>query len=187
MEESAGTYNTYMSQKTRSYFDRLLPVSRHARTLRAGTYKPSTAACNSLAAMDFHELRKWLSDDADLYQPMNAREFNPASDELEANFGHSGVSDALVGTSNSTHLDAIPFQQFHNRAALGILIGTAEKVSKRVSHLKPDCSLPIKLRNKVVKSSGARLESTNTVSSEPSHSLSTTLGIFSNVAGQPIC
>jgi len=139
VEESAGTYNTYMSEKMRSYFDRLLPVSRHARTLRAGTqaHKPSTStiACNSPAPVEFPELRKWLSDDVDLYQPvMNTYKLNPASDDLEANLGHDDMPNTLVGacdlSSASVRLDDIPFQQFHNRAALGIPLGT---IGKRAS------------------------------------------------------
>jgi hypothetical protein len=141
VEESAGTYNNYMSEKTRSYFDRLLPVSRHARTLRAGTHthKPLTIPCNSPAAVEFPELRKWLSDDVDLYQPvMSTHKFNPANDDLEANLGHDDMPNALVGTSNLpsglVRLDGIPFQQFHNRAAFGISLGTTEEVGKQASH-----------------------------------------------------
>lgn len=138
VEESAGTYNTYMSEKTRSYFDRLLPVSRHARTLRAGTraHKPSTIVFNSPAGVEFPELRKWLSDDVDLYQPVMST--HKADDDLEVNFGHDDMPNGLVGTgdipSGSVHLDGIPFQQFHNRAALGIPLGTTEEVGKRASH-----------------------------------------------------
>ena len=132
--ESAGTYNTYMNEKTRSYFDRLLPVSRHSRTSRVGTpaHKPSTITCHSPAVVELPELRKWLSDDVDLYQPvMNTHKFNAASDPLEANLGLGDIPTGRV-SSGSTSLDGIPFQQFHNREALEI--GTAEEIGKRVSH-----------------------------------------------------
>ncbi|KAF5312166.1 hypothetical protein D9619_002722 [Psilocybe cf. subviscida] len=67
--ESSGTYNNFMDAKSRSYFDYMLPLHQLNPWKAAPQAYTPTAACDLPMAMDIPDMRAWLADDADLYQP----------------------------------------------------------------------------------------------------------------------
>ncbi|KAF8963923.1 hypothetical protein BDZ97DRAFT_1919453 [Flammula alnicola] len=133
LEEHAGTYNNYMNERSWSYFDRLLPVTRHGRSWKVGVHanNSSTATCDSPMSVDIPDLRKWLSDDLDLYQlAMNVPEYNPIRDSLEENFALADISTGTSGGSDLTGENLAPLQS-QNRMLSGNMMKGSEKVSKQ--------------------------------------------------------
>ncbi|KAF9486359.1 hypothetical protein BDN70DRAFT_987936 [Pholiota conissans] len=84
-DDSTGTYTTFMSGESRSYFD--LPVTSHTDngSKRAGNH--SAVVADSPIALDIPDLRKWLSDDLDLcHSGMNLHALNPIRNSFEGCF-----------------------------------------------------------------------------------------------------
>ncbi|KDR85614.1 hypothetical protein GALMADRAFT_150039 [Galerina marginata CBS 339.88] len=108
LEGSAGTYTAYMNERSHSYFDHLLPVSRHSRPWQFGTVD-KTSTSDSQTTTDLPDLQRWLSDELVLCQPMYAREYSPICDGFDRNDELSGIASVDgYGTNEETHYTGLP-------------------------------------------------------------------------------
>jgi hypothetical protein len=67
IEESSGTYNFYMNERSHSYFDPLHPINPQVRLAKLGAQgnKMSKSPHDSEPSMDYMDVRKWLSEEID--------------------------------------------------------------------------------------------------------------------------
>ena len=103
IEESSGTYNFYMNERSHSYFDPLLPTNRQVRTAKLGfrgnkmskspTYEPST---------DYLDVQKWLSEEFDPsdvgLESFDSHGRHAFRNEFEASFGFNDILSSLNDT-----------------------------------------------------------------------------------------
>lgn len=103
IEESSGTYNFYMNERSHSYFDPLLPTNRPVRPAKLGfrgnkmskssTYEPS---------MDYLDVQKWLSEEFDPsdvgLESLDTHGRHAFRNEFDASFGFSDILSSLNDT-----------------------------------------------------------------------------------------
>ena len=99
IEESSGTYNFYMNERSHSYLDPLLPTNRQVRPAKLGfrgnkmskssTYEPS---------MDYLDVQKWLSEEFDPSDASLDTHGHAFRNEFDASFGFSDILSSLNDT-----------------------------------------------------------------------------------------
>lgn len=74
IQESVGTYKSYMAEQRQLYFERLLPESQyHMRKVRAQTYVNSQPMDQRPAHASVVDFRKWIASDLSADIPLNIR------------------------------------------------------------------------------------------------------------------
>jgi hypothetical protein len=102
IEESSGTYNFYMNERSHSYFEPLLPTNRQVRPAKLGFQgnKMSKSPCEP--SMDYLDVRKWLSEENDPsdvgLESLDTHGRHAFRNEFDASFGFSDILSSLDDT-----------------------------------------------------------------------------------------
>lgn len=132
-EDSIGTYTNLMNDQAWSYVDHVLPITRHTSTRAQLKVGAQAGNCSSMVtgspiSMDIPDLRKWLSDDLDLYHPgMNFHEFNPIRDSFEDSFARTEMVASEMLRADLVNLHS------QNRMVSDKTLKAFEQKSKQVS------------------------------------------------------
>ncbi|KAF8910026.1 hypothetical protein CPB84DRAFT_1764402 [Gymnopilus junonius] len=105
-EEAAGTYNSYISEKSRSRLDRVNPLSRASRPPKLMSTITRMTTIDSPLSLDSLDLRKWFADEFDPSQPaMSVHDYHPVCDALD---DVSLTNGANIGMSCPEGLPSLP-------------------------------------------------------------------------------
>ncbi|CAA7264770.1 unnamed protein product [Cyclocybe aegerita] len=94
-QDSSGSFNPFTSDGFRSCSSYRLPQSRQTR--KVGMYATGAIISSDVTSADYQDLRKWLSDEVDLYHPtLESHEYNPIRDSLEGGYDLLGLCSGTI-------------------------------------------------------------------------------------------
>jgi antiviral helicase SKI2 len=114
IEESSGTYNFYMNERSHSCFDPLFPINRQVSPAKLGVqgHEILKSPYDSESSMDYVDVRKWLSEEIDLsdiglgthgrYSFRN--EFDPSLGVSDILSSLDGTCDTISGSAARLHM-----------------------------------------------------------------------------------
>lgn len=110
LEQSVGTYQSFMAERSQSYFDHLLPVLRRPRASRLVTnVATTTVATEPAPSAEVPDIRNWFWDDLDS---------NKTNTTGAYNFAESGDGDDInrvddLVTNNGLENNSLEISQSH--------------------------------------------------------------------------
>jgi hypothetical protein len=124
-EESSGTYNFYMNERSHSYFDPLLPINRQVRPAKLGFQGNKMSKSTYEPSMDYLDVQKWLSEEIDPSDVgLDTHGRHAFRNEFDPSFGFSDILSSLddtYGTNESaTHLHTRVQNQYSLETSIDI-------------------------------------------------------------------
>lgn len=99
IEESSGTYNFYMNERSHSYFDPLLPINRQVRPAKLGFQGNKMSKSTYEPSMDYLDVQKWLSEEIDPSDiGLDTYGRHTFRNEFDPSFGFSDILSSLDDT-----------------------------------------------------------------------------------------
>ena len=102
IEESSGTYNFYMNERSHSYFDPLFPTNRQVRPAKLGFQGNKMSKSTYEPSMDYLDVQKWLSEELDPsdvgLESLDTHGRHAFRNEFDASFGFSDILSSLDDT-----------------------------------------------------------------------------------------
>ncbi|KAJ3509694.1 hypothetical protein NLJ89_g5085 [Agrocybe chaxingu] len=103
LRDSSGSFHPFTGDGFRSSSSNRPPQSRQTR--KVGMYAAGAILSSDVTSADYQDLRKWLSDEVDLYHPsLESHEYNPVPDGLEDGYDLLGLcSGTIAGGPGEFH------------------------------------------------------------------------------------
>ena len=102
IEESSGTHNFYMNERSHSYFDPLLLTNRQVRPAKLGSQGNKMSKSTYEPSMDYLDVQKWLSEELDPsdvgLESLDTHGRHAFRNEFDASFGFSDILSSLDDT-----------------------------------------------------------------------------------------
>ena len=102
IEESSGTYNFCMNERSHSYFDPLLPTNRQVRPAKLGFQGNKMSKLTYEPSMDYLDVQKWLSEEIDPsdvgLESLDTHGSHAFRNEFDASFGFGDILSSLDDT-----------------------------------------------------------------------------------------
>ena len=107
IEESSGTYNFYMNERSHPYFDPLFPINRQVRPAKLGFEGNKMSKSTYEPSMDYLDVRKWLPEEIDPSDVgLDTYGRHTFRNEFDPSFGFNDILSSLDDTYDTINESA---------------------------------------------------------------------------------